>query len=65
MWERSTQHEKKLFLRKTRLKLFSMKNRKKISLTPNQRCRHHTKSIQLRFLEVDFFNHFFEVDKVE
>ena len=53
-----TQHEI-VVLRKTRLKFFSIKNRKKIVLTANQRCRHYTESFLLRF-----FNRFFEVHKV-
>ena len=40
-----------------------MKNRKKIVLTANQRCRHHTETFLLRLFQVDFFNRFFEVDK--
>ena len=38
---------KNLVLRKRRLKFFSMKNRKKIVLTANQQCRHHTESLLL------------------
>ena len=41
-----------------------MKNRKKIVLTTNQRCWHHTESLLLRFFKVHFFNRFFEVDEV-
>ena len=36
-----------------------MKNRKKIVLTANQRCRHHTEFFLLRFFEVNFFNRLF------
>ena len=36
-----------------------MKNRRKIVLTANQRCQHHTESLLLRF-----FSTFFFVDKV-
>ena len=40
-----------------------MKNRKKIVLTANQRCRYHTESLLLRFFEVDFSNLFLTLIK--
>ena len=56
---------KKVVLRKTRSKyFFPWKIVKKIVITANQRCRHHTEFLLFRFFEVDFFNRFFEVDKV-
>ena len=45
---------KKDVLRKTRLKFLSMKNRKKIVLTADQRCRHHIESLPLRFFQSFF-----------